>query len=137
MDTRSARNKNQPVNLERAKILLVDDEPSLRRLLKKALDIAGYEITEAADGAEGWEKLQEERFDLLLTDNRMPKISGEQLSQMARQQWGALRIVLITGTPPERCTNQAWDETLLKPFSIKELLSVVEKHLQYAHPQLK
>lgn len=58
------------------RILLVDDDASIRHLNTKMLIRAGYEVDDAADGEAGWEALQAKRYDLLITDNFMPKVTG-------------------------------------------------------------
>jgi len=61
------------------KILIVDDDPSLRRMIRATLTSSGYEVVEAADGDEGFRKAVEEKPKLIITDARMPIKDGHEL----------------------------------------------------------
>ena len=79
-----------------AKILVVDDEPGIRDYLQEALELAEHQVMVAADGIEGAQRLAQRRFDLLLTDLKMPGIDGLQLLQLARRTQPELPVILLT-----------------------------------------
>ena len=68
-----------------AKILLVEDEANIRSFIGRGLTEFGYAVTTAGDGASAWERIAQERFDLLVMDIMMPKISGLDLCRRFRQ----------------------------------------------------
>lgn len=118
-----------------AKILLVDDDDSLRRILGFQLSEAGYAVTSASDGAEGLDRFSHEEFDCLITDWRMPKMTGSQLVQQATAVSSEVPIVVITAfgdvdTAVEALRNGAFD-FITKPFNRQEILLTVEKALKY------
>lgn len=85
-----------------AKILITEDEDSLRRFVARALQLDGHQTVEAADGAEGLAALQDESFDLLLSDIRMPVMDGIELAHKASAAHPALKILLMTGYADQR-----------------------------------
>ena len=77
-------------------ILVVDDDQAVRRILEYKLDKRGYNIQTATNGAEALELLQKKRVDVLLTDVRMPKLSGTELLMEAQRLDNRLAVILIT-----------------------------------------
>jgi CheY-like chemotaxis protein len=127
------------------RILVVDDEESMRWLIVRALAGCGYEVDEAEDGAVAWEALQAKHYDLLVTDNSMPKITGIGLVRMLQDHALTLPVIMATGTPPtedlERYPPLKISAVLLKPYDIQDLLETVKKTLvnagrATAEPQL-
>ena len=114
-------------------ILLVDDDPTLRQLGASLLARSGYQVDTAEDGETGWEALQSKDYDLLITDNNMPKVSGVELVKKLRSEGVALPVILVSGTMlMEELNGDPWlplDAMLLKPFTGDELLGAVEKVL--------
>ena len=110
-------------------ILLVDDEKFIRQLYADVLTDAGYRVDTAEDGAAGWEKLQDANFDLLITDNNMPRVSGVQLIKKIQAANKLLPIIMATATPPENLEELKLSGLLAKPFGMDELLQVVEETL--------
>jgi DNA-binding response OmpR family regulator len=118
------------------RILVVDDESAMRMLMTVVLADCGYHVDTAEDGAVAWEALQANRYDLLITDQDMPKISGVQLVKNLRSSRMALPVVMVTASLP---TNELAQNpslvlaaTILKPFALSELLSTVTNALQVA-----
>src|ERR1700742_2696464 len=78
------------------RILVVEDEPVIRFLSKNVLVHAGYHVDEAEDGDAAWRMLQRQRYDLLITDNRMPKVTGIDLIKKVRTASVDLPIIMAT-----------------------------------------
>ncbi|MGO8699134.1 MAG: response regulator transcription factor [Limisphaerales bacterium] len=112
------------------RILVVDDEASIRQLVTGTLANFGYRVDAAEDGADAWEALQVNRYDLLITDNNMPKVSGVELLQRLHATRIELPVIMATGTLPteEFIRNPCLEPVtvLLKPFSIAELMVTVK-----------
>lgn len=120
-------------NLPR-RILVVDDERYSRQITTDALIRAGYEVDPVADGAAGWDALQTKHYDLLITDNSMPKVTGVELLKMLRGQNPTLPVIMATGAIPteekERDAGLNIHAVLLKPYSITVLLETVKEVLR-------
>ena len=125
------------IKIHSAKILLADDEPAIRRAASMALSRAGYNVTTAADGHAAWKALEMETFDLLITDNRMPRLTGQELVLTARQHGLDLPIIVAASQLEFFLdTDSEWfqDVQLLqKPFGLVELMDAVERILCVAH----
>jgi len=118
------------------RILVVDDEHAIREIAAIALTDAGYQVETAEDGASAWEALGAGRYDLVITDNRMPKVSGVELVKKLRTESVRIPVIMATATAPPELLNQdpkfQISGLLLKPFSIKELLGSVRSILRTA-----
>jgi DNA-binding NtrC family response regulator len=119
---------------ERKQILVVDDEPNLRRVLAAQLVRDGYDVHAAEDGEEGLRLLEENHIDLVITDLRMPKVDGMELLRRALAMDGELPVVMITahGTVDnavEALKTGAFDY-LTKPFDQAEVRAIVKKALR-------
>ncbi|HWW02907.1 MAG TPA: response regulator [Candidatus Acidoferrum sp.] len=118
------------------RILVVDDDLSIRRSCARVLSCSGYQTETAEDGAAAWEALQDNDYDLLITDNRMPRVSGVELVKKVRSAHMRLPVILASGDlPAQELDGNAWLQsvaTLAKPFSGDELLGTVEKVLHEA-----
>ena len=117
-------------------ILVVDDEPDLRQLNTEVLIDSGYAVDAAEDGAIAWQALNTDRYDLLITDNNLPKVSGVELLMKVRAARMALPVIMATGTfPTQEFTRYPWLQpavTLLKPYTVVEFLGAVKKVLREA-----
>ena len=122
--------------VSRRRILVVEDDDDIRRFNAEALTGSGYHVEAAVDGAQGWEALNASRYDLLITDNSMPRVSGVELVKMLRSEGMTLPVVMVSGTlPPEALNGDSslqFAATLLKPFTVKELVGTVERVLRRA-----
>lgn len=115
-----------------AKILIAEDDTSMRNFIAMALERAGHEITCCADGIQALENLETETpYDLLLADIVMPGMDGIELSQKATRLRPGLQVMFITGFAAVAMEQQ--DEKaekkptyLSKPFHLKELVDQVE-----------
>ena len=116
------------------RILVVEDDRDLRQLNARALIHSGYAVDTAEDGAAGWEALQANRYDLVITDNNMPRLTGIELLKKLCAARMALPVIMATGTlPKEEFTRYPWLQpaaTLLKPYTVEELLGTVKEVLR-------
>jgi two-component system cell cycle response regulator CpdR len=116
-----------------ARILITEDEDSLRSFVARALRMDGHETVEAADGAEGLEALNDGAFDLLLSDIRMPVMDGIELTHKAHAAHPDLKILLMTGYAEQR--ERADDlatkiiDVVSKPFSLPDIRTAVARAL--------
>ena len=118
-----------------AKILIADDDDSLRRVLEFQLQEAGYEVVAADNGRQALDFFSSEHIDCLITDWRMPQMSGSELVQLANAISGETPIIVITafgevGTAVEAMRGGAFD-FITKPFNRQEILLTVEKALKF------
>lgn len=111
-------------------ILLVEDEPAVRQLFAQALTRAGYTVHEARNGQEAIKLFDQhgDGIDMLLTDMRMPYMSGGELAHHLRGRRRALKLLCISGYPGTLDPDLAPD-FLAKPFSRDELLQKVREIL--------
>lgn len=113
------------------KILIADDEDSMRQLVARAIAMDGHEIVTAQDGAEALEILTREdgAFDLLLTDIQMPIMDGIALALAAARDFPNLTILLMTGFADQRerasNLNALVHDVVTKPFSVADIRTAV------------
>jgi two-component system cell cycle sensor histidine kinase/response regulator CckA len=115
------------------RILVVDDDISIRQLTTEMLIRAGFDVDAADNGEAGWEAIQAKSYDLLITDNFMPKVTGIEMIKKLHAARISLPVIMATAIfPQEEFILHPWLETiptLLKPFRAAELLSTVRKVL--------
>ncbi len=115
------------------RVLVVDDQSSIRQLNTEMLTRSGYEVDSAVDGEAGWEALQAKSYDLVITDNFMPKVTGIEMIKKLHAANMQLSVIMATAIfPQEEFLLNPWLQavpTLLKPYKTAELLSVVRKVL--------
>jgi DNA-binding response OmpR family regulator len=120
------------------RILVVDDEPLIRRVNTEVLINSGYRVDAAEDGAVAWQALNTYSYDLLIADNDMPKVSGVGLLKKIHAARMALPVIMATGTfPKEEFIQYPWLQpaaTLLKPYTMSELMETAEKVLHKLSP---
>ena len=118
-----------------ARILIAEDEEALREMCARALSITGHEVKTACDGGDALDLLQREagRFDLLLTDIRMPVMDGIALALAAARDYPELTILLMTGYADQRERAHGLDalihDVIAKPFTLVTLRGAVEEAL--------
>ncbi len=116
-----------------AKILLAEDDDSMRHFLGWALERAGHEVFSVGQGDEALPVLAEGRFDLLLADIVMPEMDGIELARRAVAVDPAIRIMFITGFAAvalrNRQTSQSDAKVLSKPFHLRDLVDEIDKTL--------
>ena len=118
---------------ETARILVVDDERVIREILAEFLTLEGFSVHTVEDGEKALTELRLRPYDLLITDLKMPKLSGLQLLEKIEQERLGVLTVLMTGfgtveTAIEAMKKGAYDY-LLKPFKVEEVIHVVERAL--------
>lgn len=119
--------------LRRPRVLVVDDESSIRELLAKTLALAEYDVDTAADGREALEAIRARRYDLLVTDLKMPVLDGMGLIRETRRLLPHLPVVVITAHSTEataiESVNLGVNGYLTKPFRITKILSTAARFL--------
>ena len=114
-------------------ILAVDDSASMRQMVSFTLQHAGYDVVEAADGEDAFEKARNQSFDLVLTDQNMPRLDGIGLTRRLRGHAAFQSTpILILTTESSDEMKQAGREAgatgwLVKPFEPRKLLEVIRK----------
>ena len=120
-----------------ATILIVDDEPQIRRVMRTTLTSHGYSVVEAASGEEALEKLRAERPDLIILDVNMPGISGLEACAEIRTS-SDVPIIMLTIRNTERDKVQALDagadDYVVKPFGVQELMARIRAALRRSAP---
>jgi DNA-binding response OmpR family regulator len=120
--------------MSNARILIIEDEPALRRGLKDNLESEGYEVRTANNGEAGLAALLREPPDLLLLDLMLPKVNGYEICQSARSRKLEFPIIMLTARGQEedivRGLELGADDYVTKPFSIRELLARVKALLR-------
>jgi two-component system KDP operon response regulator KdpE len=118
-------------------ILVVDDEPQIRRVLRTIVSSNGYSVAEAKSGEEAFEKIRDERPDLVLLDVNLPGISGLETCREIRRS-SDVPIIMLTVRNSERDKVQALDagadDYVVKPFGAEELLARIRAALRRAAP---
>jgi two-component system cell cycle response regulator CpdR len=123
----------KPSRVTISRILLAEDDESMRGFLVRALKKAGYEVIDFANGEDAYERLKTEPFTLLLTDIVMPKMDGIELARRASELDPELKIMFITGFAAVVLNNDVAApkdaRVLSKPFHLKDLVREVDRLL--------
>ena len=116
-----------------AKILIAEDEDTLRRFVARALHMDGHETVEAGDGAEALERLEVESFDLLLSDIRMPVMDGIALATATADLVPSMPILMMTGYAEQRERAEPLMRIVVdvvdKPFTLPQIRQAVSDAL--------
>lgn len=125
-----------------ARILLAEDDDGVRAFVSRALAHVGHEVVEAEDGGLASEVMQEEqgRFDLLLSDIKMPVMDGIALALNVAAAWPEVTIVLMTGFADQRERAHGLDQLIYdvipKPFTLAQVLEKVDDALNGRPPEI-
>lgn len=130
-----AKHPSEPAVLARpARILMADDDEGIRCIMTAVLADAGFTVNAASDGQQAWEALLDAHYDLLITDNEMPRLVGLKLIERIRDAGMNLPIIITSGSfPMEKVRDYPELQiaaALPKPFRILELLNAVRDVFQ-------
>jgi PAS domain S-box-containing protein len=136
------RREERPLRLAPLRILLVDDDPTVRETVGSLLRTLGHEILEADGGAAGIARLAEGPVDLVMTDLGMPEVNGWDVARAVKAQTATLPVLLMTGWGDQVTTgtktSDLVDRVLTKPFRLEELTRVLaelhDRHPASGHP---
>jgi two-component system response regulator FlrC len=118
-----------------AKILVVEDDAALLDLLVDTLSTIGYSAVPALGGPEALVKLEQDAFDLVISDIKMPEVDGISLLNKVRQAYPGVPVLLITGVASDDIISQASpDGFLAKPFRIGHMEELIESTLSGGPP---
>jgi CheY-like chemotaxis protein len=130
-------NNLNPRRVSKAKpvkrVLIVDDDPQMRVLLREILSEEGYQILEATDGKQALELIHQQPVDLLITDRAMPVMDGMELLEKLREEKRAIPALVISAYGDEAMWASAIglgaEDYVLKPFSTESVMRVVKRKL--------
>lgn len=118
-----------------ARILVIDDDESIRFLIRAVLEPEGYEVIEAENGYEGWLCYQAEPADLVITDMQMPVMDGLELLMKLRRAFPWVKVIAISGgRRPLEVARTFTPHIFEKPFSLEEILDTVNALVAAALP---
>jgi chemosensory pili system protein ChpA (sensor histidine kinase/response regulator) len=125
-------------------VLIADDEPMVARLLRIALERAGYRVSTVPDGLAAWERIRQAPPDVLITDIDMPRMNGEQLCRRVQAELPDRTFPICVLTSKTALEHRDWsskiDDVLFleKPVSVRTLIAKLEEHFQDdANPPLQ
>jgi two-component system response regulator PilR (NtrC family) len=126
---------------ERARILVVDDDESIRTVLATILEEKGYAVDTAENGNEGIEKTQTNFYNLALIDIRLPDMQGTQVLAKMKDTAPKIRKIIITGFPSLQNSVEALNKGahayIMKPFDMDNVLKTVEEQLKKQEEERK
>ncbi len=118
---------------DKVKILLVDDEETIRTLLQHELQASGFDVDEADSGAAAIEKIGTTSFDIVVLDIRMPGMDGLEVLKNIRESNLAMKVIMLTGVDELKIARDSLkygaNDFLTKPFDYKILLSCINRVL--------
>ena len=132
-DRAAAPAASAPVRSARQRVLVVDDEASIRDLLSKTLALAEYDVDTAPDGTTALDRMRAFNYDLLIADLKMPGMDGLTLIRQAKRIKADLPVIIITGFSTESSAIEAVNlgvaGYLTKPFRVPQVLAAASKAL--------
>ncbi|MEM3697027.1 MAG: response regulator [Candidatus Bathyarchaeia archaeon] len=124
-----------------ARILVVDDDESIRKVLKTILEEEGYSVDTAANGKEAIRKSYKKFYNLALIDIRLPDMEGTKLLKRIKETVPKMRKIIITGYPSLQnaieALNKGADGYIVKPFDIPEVLTKIKEQLRKQEEEKK
>ncbi len=119
------------------RVLVIDDESLVRRLLRKGLEQRGYEVTEAVDGRDAIRQLGQDDFDLVIADIVMPEQDGLEVIMFLKKNQPHVKIIAVSAPSNELFLNSAKglgaNRTFQKPFEFADLAAAAEELLLQPH----
>jgi CheY-like chemotaxis protein len=112
------------------RVLIADDEESVRRLVAVVLEQAGYIVHAAVDGVEALGEMKKRRFDAVISDFHMPRLDGEQFLLLCRLMWPDIPVMLLSAELselPQSLKQQGAHILITKPFSPQTLLQALHE----------
>jgi two-component system cell cycle response regulator len=127
-------NTGQQTDTGSYKILIVDDDPNVRRLLNDTLKLKGYQILTAKDGSEAFTRLKQEPVNLVLSDLRLPNISGLEVLKKVKADYPLTEVIILTGNASLdsaiESTNMGAFSYLQKPYEMDQLLLHIRRAIE-------
>jgi two-component system response regulator AtoC len=118
---------------ESARILVIDDEESIRKTVSLTLQYAGYRVDTAENGKQAIKKAQDNFYNIALIDIRLPDMEGTELLTALKETTPKMVKIILTGYPAlenaVRAVNKKADAYLIKPVNTEELLKVIKENL--------
>jgi DNA-binding NtrC family response regulator len=118
---------------EKNKVLVVDDEEALRTVLSGELMSEGYEVRSAGDGDEAIANLEKEKFDLVLLDIKMPRVTGFEVLKHIKEKYSDTKVVMLTGFADLKNAIESKklgaEDFVSKPYDLVDLLTTIERVL--------
>ena len=125
------------MNASQGKVLIVDDEPSIRRVIRTTFGTLGFDIAEAVTGEQALPLLRSANFDAVLLDVNMPGMGGLEACREIRRQFPRLSVLMLTVRDTEddkvEALNAGADDYVTKPFPIRELVARVRAAVRRSH----
>ena len=119
---------------ERARILVVDDDESIRKTLANILEEKGYSVDTAENGREAIRKSKAKFYNLALIDIRLPDMEGTKLLTAMKEATPRMVKIIVTGYPSLQnaieAVNKGADAYILKPFNVESVLNTIKEHLK-------
>jgi len=126
---------------ERPRILIVDDDESIRKVLVAVLEENEYVVNSAKDGKEAIEKTSRDFYNLALVDIRLPDIEGTKLIAKMKETTPRMRKIIITGYPSLQnavdALNKGADAYIMKPFDMDKVLQTIKEQLEKQQEEKK
>lgn len=118
------------------RVLVIDDETAILKMLALALSIKGYQVDTADNGAQGIEKLRNGDYRLVITDMRMDRMSGDDvLREVKHIKGNNLPVIAMSGTP-WLMDEKKFDAVIAKPYLLKDFFEIVKKFVPPAAEEL-
>lgn len=115
------------------KIMIIDDEAAMCRILKQILESEGYEVKTSTEGLPALYEIKQDSFNLVITDVTMPNLSGIEILAQVKQFKPELPVIFITGSDVDAVLKEALqlglDGFIEKPFNIQAVLEVIKEKL--------
>lgn len=126
---------------EPARILVIDDDDSVRKVLKVALEGEGYKVDTAESGAQAIEKSQLGVYNMALIDIRLPDMEGTKLLSELKETTPKMRKIIVTGYPSMQnaieAVKRGANDFVVKPFKMESVLETIKKHLDEQQKERK
>lgn len=133
IDLQNTGSPKEGIPFQSRKVLVADDDEGVLSLITRALSAAGCDVSAVADGLQAWEALLHRSYDLVVTDNEMPHMTGLELIRRIREVGLAVPVVIASGSRLGETFDDPSDSVTLilpKPFCMFQLLGAVQNALQ-------